>query len=75
MPHHPGVGLNTKAGTARFIRTLTSRLGADLQPAAPPLLKALVAAVTNERSSGVRKAYAAAAAEVVLLTGEKRRDK
>ena len=69
------MGLNTKAGVARFIKTLAARLGPDLKPQVPVLLKSLVSAVTNERSSGVRKAYAAAAATVVLLASEKRRDK
>ncbi|GFR47108.1 hypothetical protein Agub_g8793, partial [Astrephomene gubernaculifera] len=100
-----GVGLNTKVGTARFIRLLASRpsaltsggggggvgssaagsgASASQPPAqeqpllrshAAPLLRALVAAVRGERSGTVRKAYAAAAAQVVRHASEKRQDK
>ena len=41
----------------------------------PQLLKALRSAVANERSAGVRKAYAAAAAAVAARGGEKRLSK
>ncbi|GBF95386.1 hypothetical protein Rsub_07814 [Raphidocelis subcapitata] len=94
-----GVGLNTKAGTAHFIRSLAQRgalapassEAAAAEPtdsggvdrtaaaAAPPqrspvpqLLKALRSAVASERSAGVRKAYAAAAAAVASRSSEKR---
>ncbi len=34
-----GVGLNTKMGTARFIRGVALRAASDLRPHAPALLK------------------------------------
>ncbi len=34
-----GVGLNTRAGAGRFIVQLARRLGADIQPASPQLMK------------------------------------
>lgn len=72
----PGVGLNTKAGTARFIKGLATRLGPDLRPAAPALLKPLLSAVANESSGQVKKAYAAAAAALaVRCVGDKRQEK
>jgi hypothetical protein len=71
-----GVGLNTKAGTARFIKGLAARLGQDLKPAAPTLLKPLVSAVASEGSGQVKKAYAAAAAALaVRCVGDKRQEK
>lgn len=70
------MGLNTKAGTARFVKGLAARLGQDLKPAAPTLLKPLVAAVSNESSGQVKKAYAAAAAALaVRCVGDKRQEK
>jgi len=75
-PLPAGVGLNTKAGTARFIKGLAARLGPDLKPAALTLLKPLVAAVTSESSGQVKKAYAAAAAALAVRSvGEKRQEK
>eukprot|EP00878_Enallax_costatus_P009355 GHUV01009777.1.p1 GENE.GHUV01009777.1~~GHUV01009777.1.p1 ORF type:complete len:703 (+),score=264.85 GHUV01009777.1:111-2219(+) len=71
-----GVGLSTKAGTARLIRSLATRLGQDLKPAAPALLKALLAAVTSESSMQVKRAYAGAAATLMVrCVGDKRKDK
>ena len=35
-----GVGLNTQAGVARFIGSLATRMGTDLQPQSGALLKA-----------------------------------
>lgn len=76
LPPLAGVGLNTKAGTARFIKGLAARLGPDLKPAAPTLLKPLVAAVTSESSGQVKKAYAAAAAALAVRSvGDKRQEK
>jgi hypothetical protein len=70
------VGLNTKAGTARFIKGLATRLGQELKPAAPALLKPLTAAVSSESSGQVKKAYAAAAAAIaVRCVGDKRQEK
>jgi proteasome component ECM29 len=34
-----GVGLNTRAGTARFIGSLATRLGSDVAPYSGPLIK------------------------------------
>lgn len=70
------MGLNTKVGTARFVRNLTQRLGTwGLGSQTGPLLKPLVSAVANERSMVVRKAYAAAAAAVVAKASSKRQEK
>lgn len=72
----PGVGLSTKVGAARFIKALSTRLGQELKPAAPALLKPLIAAVSAESSMQVKRAYAgAAAALAVRCVGDKRRDK
>lgn len=69
----PGVGLSTKAGTARFIRSIAGRLGAELRPMAPSLLKPLLAALPGEGSGAVRRAYASAAACLaVRCAGDKR---
>ncbi|MEW5310738.1 MAG: hypothetical protein WDW38_002506 [Sanguina aurantia] len=58
-----GVGLNTKVGTARFVRSLVVHSASSIAPHAPALLKALTSGAFAERSSTVRKAYAAAAAQ------------
>eukprot|EP00775_Hariotina_reticulata_P014281 gene14281-14431_t len=76
-----GVGLNSKVGTARFIKALAARLrqelkSADGKAAALPLLKALQAAVAAESSSSVKRAYAAAAAALVVhCVSDKRQEK
>lgn len=58
------------------MRGLAARLGQELKPAAPTLLKPLVAGVARESSAPVKRAYAAAAAAVVArCCGDKRRDK
>lgn len=71
-----GVGLNSKVGTANFIRGLAGRLGQDLRAAAPTLLKPLVSGVAREHSAPVKRAYAAAAAALAArCCSDKRRDK
>ncbi|KAL6762246.1 proteasome stabiliser-domain-containing protein [Haematococcus lacustris] len=67
-----GVGLNTKVGTARFIRSVAARAGSALRPHAPTLVKALTSAMRSERSNVVRKAYAAAAGQVCKHAADKR---
>lgn len=68
--------MNSKVGTANFIRGLAVRLGQELKPGAPALLKSLVNGVCRESSAPVKRAYAAAAAALaVRCVGEKRRDK
>lgn len=37
-----GVGLNTKVGTARFIRQLAARLGSDMRPLSGELIKVIL---------------------------------
>jgi hypothetical protein len=70
------VGLNSKVGTANFVRGLASRLGQELRPAAPTLLKPLVSGVARESSAPVKRAYAAAAASLAArCCSDKRRDK
>ncbi|GAX79566.1 hypothetical protein CEUSTIGMA_g7007.t1 [Chlamydomonas eustigma] len=71
-----GVGLNTKVGTARFVKNLmTKARSEDARPHTPTLLRALVAGVQSERSAAVRKAFASAAAQVCKHASEKRIDK
>lgn len=72
-----GVGLNTKVGTGRFIRSLIVRLGSDLKELnqVGPLMKTLTAAVKNERSNTIRRTYAAALAELTKYAGDKRMEK
>ncbi|KAF6252864.1 armadillo-type protein [Scenedesmus sp. NREL 46B-D3] len=71
-----GVGLNSKVGTANFIRGLAGRLRQELRPAAPTLLKPLVSGVAREASAPVKRAYAAAAAALAArCCSDKRRDK
>uniref|UniRef100_A0A383W0E2 Proteasome adapter and scaffold protein ECM29 HEAT-repeat domain-containing protein n=1 Tax=Tetradesmus obliquus TaxID=3088 RepID=A0A383W0E2_TETOB len=71
-----GVGLSSKVGAVSFMRGLAARLGQELKPAAPTLLKPLVAGVAREPSAPVKCAYAAAAAAVAArCCGDKRRDK
>ena len=72
----PGVGLSSKVGAASFMRGLATRLGQELKPAAPTLLKPLMTGVARESSAPVKRAYAAAAAAVAArCCGDKRRDK
>ncbi|KAI9197483.1 proteasome stabiliser-domain-containing protein [Polychytrium aggregatum] len=54
-----GVGLPTKAGSARIIVSLTMKHSRELQPHADALLKALSGAILD-RSAALRKAYAVA---------------
>ncbi|MEW5319235.1 MAG: hypothetical protein WDW38_010400 [Sanguina aurantia] len=70
-----GVGLNTKVGTARFIRSLVVHSASAIAPHAPALLKALTSGAFAERSNTVRKAYAAAAAQVARHASPARVDK
>ena len=59
-----GVGLPTRAGTARFLVQLAQQHPLLLVPHAPKLLKSLFSASLHERSEVARGAYAAAAAQV-----------
>lgn len=71
-----GVGLNTKVGTARFIRALMSRSSStDAKSHTPVLLRALIASARAEHSLSVKKAYAGAAAEVCKHASSKRIEK
>ncbi|KAI8851221.1 armadillo-type protein [Chytridium lagenaria] len=54
-----GVGLPTKAGCARFIVSLVTKVPQDLKPHADTLLKALSGAI-SDRSAAIRKSYATA---------------
>ena len=59
-----GVGLPTRAGTARFIVQIAQQQPLLLVPHASRLLKSLHSASLHERSEVARGAYAAAAAQV-----------
>ncbi|KAJ3137196.1 hypothetical protein HK100_000877 [Physocladia obscura] len=61
-----GVGLPTKAGSARFVVTLVMRVPSDLRPFADNTLKALSGAVTD-RSPAVRKSFATAIGHIAKL--------
>ena len=67
------MGLNTRAGTARFIVSLQDRLpAAVMQKPAGELLKALVAALRAERSGATRKAFAGACGALCKAASAKR---
>ena len=59
-----GVGLPTRAGTARFLVQLAQQQPLLLTPHAARLLRTLHSASLSERSEVARSAYAAAAAQV-----------
>ncbi|KAJ3341578.1 hypothetical protein HDU91_000683 [Kappamyces sp. JEL0680] len=61
-----GVGLPTRAGTARFIYTLVQRLPQELKEHADAILKALSGAVFD-RSPAVRKSFSTAAGHICKL--------
>jgi proteasome component ECM29 len=65
-----GVGLNTRAGTARFISQLATRVGFELKPHSGVLLKVLFSAVKTEKSAAVKRAFANACGAVVKYAGE-----
>ncbi|KAJ3123506.1 hypothetical protein HK098_001853 [Nowakowskiella sp. JEL0407] len=64
-----GVGLPTKAGSARFIVSLCVRIPQDLRPHADNILKALSGAI-SDRSAVVRKAFASACGYTAHLATE-----
>lgn len=64
VPPHPRLVSASQVGTARFVRSLVVHSASSIAPHAPALLKALTSGAFAERSSTVRKAYAAAAAQV-----------
>ncbi|KAJ3390388.1 hypothetical protein HDU84_007518 [Entophlyctis sp. JEL0112] len=61
-----GVGLPTKAGSARFVVTLVMRAPAYLRPFADSVLKAMTSAI-NDRSHAVRKSFATAVGHIAKL--------
>ncbi|KAJ3022327.1 UNVERIFIED_CONTAM: hypothetical protein HDU68_009207, partial [Siphonaria sp. JEL0065] len=61
-----GVGLPTKAGSARFVVTLAMRVPSDLRSHADNTLKALSGAITD-RSPAVRKSFATAIGHIAKL--------
>ncbi|TPX72617.1 hypothetical protein CcCBS67573_g05715 [Chytriomyces confervae] len=61
-----GVGLPTKAGSARFVVTLAMRVPSELRPHADNTLKALSGAV-SDRSPAVRKSFATAIGHIAKL--------
>ncbi|KAK9795879.1 hypothetical protein WJX73_005986 [Symbiochloris irregularis] len=67
-----GVGLNTRAGTARFIGQLVSRLTSDIKPHTFALIKALLQAARSERSPAVRRAFAVAIGQLAAYAPEPR---
>ncbi|KAJ3206273.1 hypothetical protein HDU67_008289 [Dinochytrium kinnereticum] len=64
-----GVGLPTKAGCARFIVTLSTKVPSELRPHADSLLKALSGAIAD-RSAAVRKSFATAIGYTLKLCGQ-----
>jgi proteasome component ECM29 len=64
-----GVGLPTRAGSARFVVSLVTRIPVDLKPHADSLLRALSGAVAD-RSPAVRKSFATAIGYVTRLCSD-----
>ncbi|KAJ3082397.1 hypothetical protein HK102_001737 [Quaeritorhiza haematococci] len=64
-----GVGLPTKAGSARFIVSLCVRVPLDLAPHADSVLQALSGAI-SDRSPAVRKSFATAVGYMARLASE-----
>lgn len=68
-----GVGLNTRAGVARFISQLVERCGpVQMKPQTAALLKVLIPALRSEKSPSARRAFATACADVARCSGEAR---
>ncbi|KAJ3068271.1 hypothetical protein HDU98_008582 [Podochytrium sp. JEL0797] len=61
-----GVGLPTKAGSARFVVTLAMRVPSELRPHADNTLKALSGGI-SDRSPAVRKSFATAIGHLAKL--------
>ncbi|XP_024544607.1 proteasome adapter and scaffold protein ECM29 [Selaginella moellendorffii] len=66
-----GVGLNTRAGVARFIALLSQQVGSDLRQYAGPIMKVLIPTVISEKSTAAKKAFAAACAAVMKVSGDR----
>ncbi|KAJ3409587.1 hypothetical protein HDV05_004331 [Chytridiales sp. JEL 0842] len=64
-----GVGLPTRAGSARFIVSLVTRVPEDLKPFADSILKALSGAV-SDRSPAVRKSFATSIGYIIKLCSD-----
>ena len=67
-----GVGLNTRAGTCRFISRLCLRKGSLVRPHAGKLFKSLLAAASGDKSASVTSAAIAAVAAVARHATEAR---
>ena len=67
-----GVGLNTRAGAARFISRLCLRRGSLVRPHAGKLFKSLLSAAESDRSASVFAAMIAAVASVARHATEAR---
>lgn len=67
-----GVGLATRAGAGRFISQVARRLGSDIQPSAPQLMKSLVEGCKGDRSGAVKRSFAAANACVARYAASPR---
>ena len=67
-----GVGLNTRAGTCRFISRLCLRRGSLVRPHAGKLFKALLAAAAADKSQSVTSAAVSATAAVARHATEAR---
>lgn len=67
-----GVGLNTRAGTCRFISRLCLRKGSLVRPHAGKLFKALLAAAASDKSASVTSAAVSAVAAVARHATEAR---
>ena len=64
-----GIGLPTRAGSARFVCSLVQRIPLDLKPHADSIMKAL-SAVVYDRSPAVRKANATAIAQISRIASD-----
>lgn len=64
-----GMGLPTKAGVARYVVSICSRMPLDLQPHADSLLQAL-SGVVGDRSAPVRKSFATAVGYICRIASD-----
>ncbi|XP_019163794.1 PREDICTED: proteasome-associated protein ECM29 homolog isoform X2 [Ipomoea nil] len=60
-----GVGLNTRVGVASFLSLLVQKVGSDIKPFIPTLLKLLFHAVKDEKSATAKRGFASACATVL----------
>ena len=68
-----GTGINTRAGTARFIVTLLRRFGSDAKSSANKVAQVFYTQMERERSAAVLRAYAGTVAAALSVAPKGRR--